>query len=113
MRVNMRTEPRAELIRERLQGAAGALRAWLRRLDNRRALDTPSRTLSGRPEPSLRPAHALLADVAERDRLQKAGLLAVVPAARHPRPTDGDVSRARREAGQGRSLTDYVVEGRD
>jgi hypothetical protein len=37
----------------------------------------------------------------------------VLPVPRLPRPQVGDVSRARREAGQGRSLTDYVVEGRD
>jgi hypothetical protein len=113
MRGKMRTEPTAELLRERLRSAAGALQGWLRRLDTRPALSTPSRTLSGRRRPSSRPSQAHLAALPERDRLHKSGLLAVLPVPRHPRPKVGDVSRARREAGQGRSLTDYVVEGRD
>jgi len=59
MRVKMRTEPIAELLRERLRSAAGALQGWLRRFDTRSALSTLSRTLSGRRRPSSRPSQAI------------------------------------------------------
>lgn len=51
--------------------------------------------------------------ISERDRFHAAGPLAVVPAPRHPRPTDGRARRACRQAGQWRSLTDDGVAGRD
>ena len=47
-----------------------------------------------------------------RDVLRRAGLLAKVPLPRQLRPSEAKVGEARREASMGRSLSDYVIEGR-
>lgn len=47
-----------------------------------------------------------------RAKLRRAGLLAEEPGRRVPRPDPGAVDRARAEAGRGRSLSDFVSEGR-
>jgi hypothetical protein len=47
-----------------------------------------------------------------RERLSRAGLLAVPAPAPHPAPTKAALARARREAGRGRSLASLVVEDR-
>lgn len=47
-----------------------------------------------------------------RERLRRAGLLAQHGPRQGHRPDDDAVARARRAAGQGRPLSDYVVEGR-
>jgi hypothetical protein len=56
----------------------------------------------------------LSGDEAERtrERLRRAGLLAEPGQRRGSRPDDATVARARQAAGQGRPLSDYVVEGR-
>jgi plasmid stability protein len=47
-----------------------------------------------------------------RERLSRAGLLAVVSQTSHPAPDRGALARARRHAGRGRSLSSLVVEDR-
>lgn len=47
-----------------------------------------------------------------RERLRRAGLLAQPERRRGHRPDEAAVARARRAAGHGRPLSDYVVEGR-
>jgi len=56
----------------------------------------------------------LAGDDAERtrERLQRAGLLIEVDAHRGMRPTAEAEARARRAAGQGKALSEYVIEGR-
>lgn len=47
-----------------------------------------------------------------REVLRRAGLLAKVPPPRQLRPSEAKVGEARSEASVGRSLSDYVTEGR-
>jgi hypothetical protein len=47
-----------------------------------------------------------------REVLRRAGLLANVPPPRQLRPSEAKVGEARTEASLGRSLSDYVIEGR-
>jgi len=47
-----------------------------------------------------------------RERLDRAGLLAVTPPVSHPAPDETALERARRRAGRGRSLSSLVVEDR-
>jgi hypothetical protein len=47
-----------------------------------------------------------------RERLSRAGLLAVAPHAPHPAPADAALARARKRAGRGRSLSSLVVDDR-
>jgi prevent-host-death family protein len=48
-----------------------------------------------------------------RQRLAEAGLLANVESLPDVRPARNAVAAARRKAGQGRSLSEYVIEGRE
>jgi uncharacterized protein (DUF1778 family) len=47
-----------------------------------------------------------------RERLGRAGLLALVQQAPHPGPPDAALARARKRAGRGRSLSSLVLEDR-
>lgn len=47
-----------------------------------------------------------------RERLDRAGLLAVLPHASHPAPDHAALARARKHAGRGRSLSSLVIEDR-
>jgi hypothetical protein len=47
-----------------------------------------------------------------RERLDRAGLLAVPPRASHPTPDGAAFKRARKNAGRGRSLSSLVIEDR-
>jgi hypothetical protein len=47
-----------------------------------------------------------------RERLSRAGLLAVVPCASHPAPAGAALARARKRAGRGQSLSSLVAEDR-
>lgn len=47
-----------------------------------------------------------------RERLRRAGLLVELEPFDGPRPTAAEFEEARRTAGQGRPLSDYVSEGR-
>jgi hypothetical protein len=47
-----------------------------------------------------------------RERLSRAGLLAVAPPAPHPAPDEAALARARQRAGGGRSLASILAENR-
>ncbi|HEY3827869.1 MAG TPA: hypothetical protein VGL57_01610 [Solirubrobacteraceae bacterium] len=64
--------------------------------------------LSAAVDPELAGDHAAQL----RERLSRAGLLAVVPHAPHPAPDEAALTRARKRAGRGRSLASIVAEDR-
>jgi hypothetical protein len=47
-----------------------------------------------------------------RERLNRAGLLAIVTPAPHPHPTGAALARARKRAGRGHTLSSLVIEDR-
>jgi hypothetical protein len=61
--------------------------------------------LSAAVDPELAGGHAAQL----RERLNRAGLLAVVPRVSHPAPDEAALSRARKRAGRGQSLASTVV----
>jgi hypothetical protein len=64
--------------------------------------------LSAAVDPDLAGDHAAQL----RERLSRAGLLAVVPRAAHPAPDEAALARARKRAGRARSLASTVAEDR-
>ncbi len=48
-----------------------------------------------------------------RERLSRAGLLAVIPRAPYPPPDEAALARARSNAGRGRPLASFVIEDRN
>ena len=63
-------------------------------------------------EPRRKQSERMPDEDTTREVLRRAGLLAKVPPPRQLRPSEAKVGEARTEASLGRSLSDYVIEGR-